>query len=61
MTDYKATSDQWAYQEHWAQEANTKAWKADHLRSAMLEIARWLECRAVGTGACWLLGREARK
>jgi hypothetical protein len=52
MTDYKATPDQWAYQEHWAQEdgdaacilelrarvealeANTKAWREDHLRLA---------------------------
>jgi hypothetical protein len=52
MTDYKATPDQWAYQEHWAQEdgdaacilelrarvealeANTKAWRTDHLRLA---------------------------
>lgn len=52
MTDYKATTDQWAYQEHWAQEdgdaacilelrarvealeANTKAWREDHLRLA---------------------------
>jgi hypothetical protein len=151
--------DQWAYQEHWAQEdgnaacllelrarvealeANTKAWRTDHLRLAntcagmaedrleffgkllpdgesdpkdeiidyysqlavqhpekatfhqdpsllqrvcsvleeqhvagavekswelqgravMLEIARWLELRAGGTRACWLLEREAQK
>jgi|GEM_PF-1394300 len=184
MTDYKATADQWAYQEHWAQEdgdaacllelrdrvqslegdswkqaestsycvdalvkriealeANTKAWRKDHLRLAntcagmaedrleffgkllpdgasdpegeivdyynalaaqhagkavfhqdlsllqcvcsileehhvvgavekswepqgravMLEIAQWLESRAGGTRACWLLEREAQK
>ena len=154
MTDHKATADQWAYQEHWAQEdgdaacilelrarvealeANTKQWRADHLRlantcaemaedrveffgkllpdgesdpedeildyysklaaqhagkavfhqdpsltervvmaitrdgekarweearAAMLEIARWLELRAGGTRACWLLEREAQK
>ena len=159
MTDYKATTDQWAYQEHWAQEdgdaacilelrarvetleANTKAWREDHLRLAntcagmaedrleffgkllpdgqsdledeiidyysklaaqhagravfhedpslfqrvcnvleeqhvagavekswepqaravMLEIARWLELRAGGTRACWLLEREAQR
>ena len=154
MTDYKATTDQWAYQEHWAQEdgdaacilelrariealeANTKAWRADHLRlantcagmtsdrleffgkllpdgesdpegeivdyynalaaqhaekavfhqdpslaervamaitrdgeqarwdearAAMLEIAKWLESRAGGTRACWLLEWEAQK
>jgi len=159
MTDYKATTDQWAYQEHWAQEdgdaacilelrarvealeANTKAWREDHLRLAnacagmaedrieffgkllpdgesdpegeiidyysklaaqhagravfhedpslfqrvcnvleeqhvsgavekswepqaravMLEIAQWLESRAGGTRACWLLEREAKR
>jgi len=154
MTDYKATTDQWAYQEHWAQEdgdaacilelrarvealeANTKQWRTDHLRlantcagmaedrleffgkllpdgesdpedeiidyynalaaqhaekavfhqdpslaervamaitrdgeqarwdearAAMLEIAKWLESRAGGTRACWLLEREAQK
>jgi hypothetical protein len=154
MTDYRATTDQWAYQEHWAQEdgdaacilelrarvealeANTKQWRTDHLRlantcagmaedrleffgkllpdgesspegeildyysklaaqhpgkavfhqdpslaervamaitrdgeqarwdearAAMLEIARWLESRAGGTRACWLLEREAQK
>jgi hypothetical protein len=179
MTNYKATADQWAYQEHWAQEdgdaacllelrdrvqsleddswkqsestsycvdalvkriealeANTKQWRTDHLRlanicagmtedrfeffgkllpeeestpegeildyysklaaqhaggavfhkdpsltervvmaitrdgekarwgearAAMLEIARWLELRAGGTRACWLLEREAQK
>jgi len=159
MIDYKATPDQWAYQEHWAQEdgdaacilelrsrvealeANTKAWREDHLRLAntcagmaedrleffgkllpdgesdpegeiidyysklaaqhaggavfhqdpsllervcsvleeqhvagavekswepqaravMLEIARWLESRAGGTRACWLLEREAQR
>lgn len=159
MTDYKATTDQWAYQEHWAQEdgdaacilelrariealeENTKQWRTDHLRLAntcagmaedrleffgkllpdgqsdlegeivdyynalaaqhagkavfhqdlsllqcvcsileehhvagavekswepqaravMLEIAQWLESRAGGTRACWLLEREAQK
>ena len=154
MTYYKATTDQWAYQEHWAQEdgdaacilelrarvealeANTKAWRQDHLRlantcagmtedrleffgkllpdgesdpegeiidyynalaaqhaekavfhqdpslaervamaitrdgeqarwdearAAMLEIAKWLESRAGGTRACWLLEREAKR
>jgi len=154
MTDYTATTDQWAYQEHWAQEdgdaacilelrarvealeANTKQWRTDHLRlantcagmaedrleffgkllpdgesdpedeiidyynalaaqhaekavfhqdpslaervamaitrdgeqarwdearAAMLEIAKWLESRAGGTRACWLLEREAQK
>jgi len=154
MTDYKATTDQWAYQEHWAQEdgdascilelrarvealeVNTKAWRQDHLRlantcagmasnrieffgkllpdgesdpegeivdyynalaaqhaekavfhqdpslaeqvamaitrdgeqarwdearAAMLEIAKWLESRAGGTRACWLLEREAQR
>jgi hypothetical protein len=154
MTDYKATADQWGYQEHWAQEdgdaacilelrarvealeANTKAWREDHLRlantcasmaedrleffgkllpdgesdpegeildyysklaaqhvgkavfhqdpsltervvmaitrdgeqarwdearAAMLKIARWLELRAGGTRACWLLEREAQR
>lgn len=154
MTDYRATPDQWAYQEHWAQEdgdaacilelrarvealeANTKAWRQDHLRlantcagmasnrieffgkllpdgesdpegeildyysrlaaqnpgkavfhqdpslaervamaithdgeqarwdearAAMLEIAKWLESRAGGTRACWLLEREAQR
>jgi hypothetical protein len=154
MTDYKAAPDQWAYQEHWAQEdgdaacilelrariealeANTKAWREDHLRlantcagmaenrleffgkllpdgqsdpegeivdyynalaaqhagkavfhqdsslaervamaitrdgeqarwdearAAMLEIAKWLELRAGGTRACWLLEREAQR
>jgi len=154
MTDYKATTDQWAYQEHWAQEdgdaacilelrarvealeANTKQWRTDHLRlantcagmasdrleffgkllpdgesdpegeiidyynalaaqhaekavfhqdpslaervamaitrdgeqarwdearAAMLEIAKWLESRAGGTRACWLLEREAQR
>jgi hypothetical protein len=154
MTDYKATTDQWAYQEHWAQEdgdaacilelrarvealeASTKAWRQDHLRlantcagmasnrieffgkllpdgesdpeaeiidyysklaaqhpgkavfhqdpslaervamaitrdgeqarrdearAAMLEIAKWLESRAGGTRACWLLEREAQR
>jgi len=158
MTDYKANADQWAYQEHWAQEdgdaacllelrarvealeASTKQWRTDHLRLAntcaemaddrieffgkllpdgesdpedeildyysklaaqhagkavfhqdpsllqrvcsvleeqhvagavekswepqaravMLEIARWLETRAGGTRACWLLEREAQ-
>lgn len=52
MSDHRATPDQWAYQEHWAQEdgdaacilelrarveeleANTKAWRTDHLRLA---------------------------
>ena len=147
MTDCKATPDQWAYQEHWAQEdgdaacilelrarvealeVNTKAWRADHLRlanacagmaedrleffgkllpekrsapedeildyhgrlaaehrglsltelvviaitrdgeqarwgearAAMLEIAKWLESRAGGTRACWLLEWEAQR
>jgi hypothetical protein len=159
MTDYKATTDQWAYQEHWAQEdgdaacilelrarvealeANTKQWRSDRLRLAntcagmaedrleffgkllpddqsdpegeivdycnalaaqhagkavfhqdlsllqcvcsileehhvvgavekswepqaravMLEIAKWLESRAGGTRACWLLEREAQR
>ena len=154
MTDYRATADQWAYQEHWAQEdgdaacilelrarvealeANTKQWRTDHLRlantcagmaedrleffgkllpdgesdpegeildyysklaaqhpgkavlhqdpllvervaiaitrdgeqarwdearAAMLEIAKWLESRAGGTRACWLLEREAQR
>jgi len=154
MTDYKATTDQWAYQEHWAQEdgdaacilelrarvealeANTKQWRTDHLRlantcagmasdrleffgkllpdgesdpegeiidyynalaaqhaekavfhqdpslaervamaitrdgeqarwdearAAMLEIAKWLESRAGGTRACWLLEWEAQR
>jgi hypothetical protein len=154
MTDYRATTDQWAYQEHWAQEdgdaacilelrarvealeANTKAWRQDHLRlantcagmtedrleffgkllpdgesdpegeiidyynalaaqhaekavfhqdpslaervamaitrdgeqarwdearAAMLEIAKWLESRAGGTRACWLLEWEAQR
>lgn len=154
MTDCKATPDQWAYQEHWAQEdgdaacilelrarvealeANTKRWRTDHLRlantcagmaedrleffgkllpdgesdlegeivdyysalaaqhaekavfhqdlslaervamaitrdgeqarwdearAAMLEIAKWLESRAGGTRACWLLEWEAQR
>lgn len=154
MTDCKATPDQWAYQEHWAQEdgdaacilelrarvealeANTKQWRTDHLRlantcagmtedrleffgkllpdgesdpegeivdyynalaaqhaekavfhqdpslaervamaitrdgeqarwdearAAMLEIAKWLESRAGGTRACWLLEWEAQR
>ena len=154
MTNHKATPDQWAYQEHWAQEdgdaacilelrarvealeANTKQWRTDHLRlantcagmasdrleffgkllpdgesdpegeiidyynalaaqhaekavfhqdpslaervamaitrdgeqtrwdearAAMLEIAKWLELRAGGTRACWLLEREAQR
>jgi hypothetical protein len=179
MTDYKATTDQWAYQEHWAQEdgdaacllelrdrvqsleddswkqaestsycvdalvkrieeleANTKQWRTDYLRlantcagmasdrleffgkllpdgesdpegeiidyynalaaqhaekaafhqdpslaervamaitrdgeqarwdearAAMLEIAKWLESRAGGTRACWLLEWEAQR
>jgi hypothetical protein len=33
----------------------------DEARAAMLEIARWLESRAGGTRACWLLEREAQK
>ena len=33
----------------------------DEARAAMLEIAKWLESRAGGTRACWLLEREAQK
>jgi len=73
--------DQWAYQEHWAQEDKAvlhqdpsladrvvmaitrdgeKA-RWDEARAAMLEIAKWLECRSGGTRACWLLEREAQR
>jgi hypothetical protein len=33
----------------------------DEARAAMLEIAKWLECRSGGTRACWLLEREAQQ
>ena len=33
----------------------------DEARAAMLEIAKWLELRAGGTRACWLLEREAQR
>jgi len=32
----------------------------DEARAAMLEIAKWLESRAGGTRACWLLKQEAQ-
>ena len=35
--------------------------RCDEARAAMLEIARWLESRAGGTRACWLLEREAQR
>jgi hypothetical protein len=33
----------------------------DEARAAMLEIAKWLELRAGGTRACWLLEREVQR
>ncbi len=42
-----------------ARDGETARW--DEARAAMLEIAKWLESRAGGTRACWLLEREAQK